>query len=122
MSVEDGSFFFEPFELHLQSADLREQLLLIDLIALSRANAQAAAEDPATAAVWSHLENYAPLRGEECAIVTRFWLSLDRHQSVVPECASLFLHTLGFCLAAITLLIGDRKLWTSPQPPQQQKN
>jgi hypothetical protein len=65
------------------------------LITLSHANARASAEDPATAAVWNYLENHAPLRGEECAIVTRFWLSLDRHQSVAPECASLFLHTLG---------------------------
>ena len=88
------------------------------LITLSRANAEAALEDPATAAVWNHLERTAPLRGEECVVVTRFWLSLDRHQVPAPESASLFLHTLGVYftkrdLAYSVALFHDPEFWRS---------
>jgi thymidylate kinase len=65
---------------------------------LSADNAQAASADPAAAAAWQHLEREAPLRGEETALVTRFWLSLERLQGVTAESNFLFLHTINLYL------------------------
>lgn len=52
----------------------------------------AVAHDPATAAAWQVMADRGPLRGGECALLTRFWVPRDGYQSVSVLGSLMFLH------------------------------
>ncbi len=84
---------------------------------LDLAGRAAGLDDPAVAAAWAHVDAAVGLRDEECALLTRFWLDLERYQAVTDVGSQMFLHmvrryavTPGLAYAYATF--ADAVFWT----------
>ncbi len=64
---------------------------LLMLLALSRAEAEDIALDPAAQAAWQYLQRRAPLRPGESATLFRFWLARESYQAVSSVQSHIFI-------------------------------
>lgn len=72
--------------------DARQQPAgLLMLLALSRAEAEDIALDPAAQATWQYLQRRAPLRSGESATLFRFWLARESYQAVSNVQSHIFI-------------------------------
>jgi hypothetical protein len=60
-------------------------------VTLSAATAEAVQHDPATLVAWKYLEQHAPLRAGESAVMFRFWMAKDSYQAVSPTQSLIFI-------------------------------
>ena len=64
------------------------------MVALDQATSADLNTDPAAYAAWSYLQNHAPLRSGETAILVRFWMAQDTYQGVSPTQSLIFMAAL----------------------------
>ncbi|MCU0492818.1 MAG: ATP-binding protein [Chloroflexaceae bacterium] len=86
-------------------------------LALDQATTDELLADPATTAIWSYLQRYAPLRPGEKGTLFRFWLDGTSYQAVSPVQSSIFLTMVRYYLTtpglAFTMLpCADADFWT----------
>lgn len=72
--------------------DAEQQLAgFVMMVALHQASLEDLNADPATCAAWHYLQNQAPLRPGEGAILFRFWMARDTYQAVSPIQSRIFI-------------------------------
>jgi hypothetical protein len=64
------------------------------VVGLQQASPEDLNADPATRAAWKYLQNYAPLRPGETAIMFRFWMARNTYQAVSPIQSLIFIHCI----------------------------
>jgi hypothetical protein len=79
------------------------QLGLLLTVALEQATPETIAADPATAAAWRYLQQHAPLRAEEKAVIFRFWLAHDTYQDLSIVQSLIGVNMVRFYLTAPNL-------------------
>ena len=77
---------------------------LLVLLQLTLDELDAAPHDPAVGAAFRYLDNHCPLRAGECALYTRYWLSLTAYQNVSPEQSMMWLQTVRRYVATPSLV------------------
>lgn len=60
-------------------------------LALEATSAEERAADPVAERAWTYLEAHAPLRGNERALLFRFWMAADDYQDVSPVQSLIFI-------------------------------
>lgn len=63
----------------------------VSKVTLNEANTEAIQVDPATLSVWHYLQQHAPLRPSESAVMFRFWMAKDTYQAVSPTQSLIFI-------------------------------
>lgn len=73
--------------------DLKQQLAgFVLMVALHQASSEDLNADPGAIAVEHYLQNHAPLRKGEGAILFRFWMASDTYQAVSPTQSLIFIN------------------------------
>lgn len=67
---------------------------LLVMVGLAQASPEDLNTDPATQAVWSYLQQHAPLRPGENATLFRFWMARDTYQAVSPTQSLIFINII----------------------------
>jgi hypothetical protein len=91
---------------------------LLQLVSLEKCSSADRDLDPAVAAAWNYLAQYAPLRSGETATLFRFWMAEATYQSISPVQSRIFLNMVQHYLTmpglAFTMIpCAEPDFWTA---------